>query len=135
MALGKNLSNLVVKPEQVNSDLFSKLLMEAVDAIVAFDDTKNIILWNKSAERILGFKTSDALGKNIDDYLKTTTNLNDISVSGQQIEILNKIGIYVSVNLKTTKIEDGLKLIHMLTFIENIEEKNYIKEQLRFRCG
>ena len=128
MALGKNLSNIGVKPQENNYNLFSKLLIEAVDAIVAFDDANSIILWNKSAERILGYKASDTNGKIITDYLKTETELNKILNEGQQIKLLNKEGNTISVYMSLTKIEDGLKKISMISFRENTDEKKYIDE-------
>lgn len=39
------------------------LLQSAVDAIISADDKGNIISWNKSAERIFGYKEKEVIGK------------------------------------------------------------------------
>lgn len=43
-----------------------KLIEAAGDAIIAADAEGQIILWNAAAERIFGFKASDALGRTLD---------------------------------------------------------------------
>ena len=134
MALGKDLSSLSVKPNQRSTDLFSKLLMEAAEAIITFDETNNVNFWNKAAERLFGYSSTEALGKDVSNFLKSEEGLIGFRVKengdvggktdhGYEAEVQRKDGALVPVFISMTKAEDGGKTMHMVTVRDIAEEK------------
>ncbi len=56
--------NLEVQ-EKDQQELFDKITGSASDGIIVINDKKNIIFWNKSAERIFGYTSKEAQNSNI----------------------------------------------------------------------
>ena len=141
MALGKNLGNLNSKPND-GSDLYSKLLMEAADAVVTIDETKSIILWNKAAERIWGYLAEETIGKNINNFVPTehkqnhdryvdsnlTTGVDKIVGRGREVEVERKDGSRIPVTLTMSKVQDGDKTFYM-AFVKDISAEYEIRRQ------
>jgi PAS domain S-box-containing protein len=52
----------------------ARLLRHVNDAIIATDDQFRITAWNRAAERIYGWSAAEAMGRNIDEVLRTGFN-------------------------------------------------------------
>jgi signal transduction histidine kinase/ABC-type amino acid transport substrate-binding protein len=69
-----------------NAFLRSSLDLPSV-AIIAFDENGKIVLWNKGAEKLIGFNEQDV--KNIKEILSKTEDYNSITVQGNLILKIN----------------------------------------------
>jgi len=77
---GKNSRNqLKIISENIEERL-EKIILTSMDAVVSMDSQKRIILFNKGAEKIFGYKQSDVLGQKLtilipEDVLMLNSNL------------------------------------------------------------
>lgn len=97
-------------------------LEQAVDGVVTINQDKEIIFFNKAAERMWGFSREEVLGKNIkeivpmehrsrhDGYVEANMNtgVNKIVGTGRDVEVERKDGSKFWANLAIAKVEiDG----------------------------
>jgi PAS domain S-box-containing protein len=52
---------------------FKEIIDQINDVIIVFDEKGKVIIWNKGAEKIIGMKSEETLGKNIADILYQIT--------------------------------------------------------------
>jgi len=132
-----NDTNEVVEDTAVNdAGIYKALLMEATDAVVTIDDTKEIIFWNKAAEKLWGYTAEETMGKNIkhfvpqehktkhDNYVdqNVQTGVNRIVGIGREEYVERKDGTRVPILLTMSKLKRGDKTYFMAT-IKNISEQ------------
>lgn len=142
MALGDNAKKTTASTtrketpakQNENSDEIYKLMLQtAADAVVTIDDTKNIIFWNDTAEKIWGYTAEETLGKNIKHFVPTEhqkghdkyvndnikTGQNKIVGKGREVEVERKDGSRVPVLLTMSKATVGDKT-YFTAFVKDI---------------
>lgn len=77
-----------------NTEIYQILLQESEDAVFVIDEHEKIIFWNKGAEHLWGYSSSETIGKHIGLYVI------NIEQTEQEVILLRK---------------DGAKLIGVLT--------------------
>lgn len=90
------------------------LLDIATDAIVLRDLSNQILLWNKSAEKLYGWKYEEAIGKNVNELLKTEFGrseviLNTVLAKGiwqGELKKISKFGKEIIVDSCWTLVKD-----------------------------
>lgn len=147
----KNKPNLraadIVQPYDINPDKLAELITrenwdtsldyDAIinsihNLIIAVDKQGTIKLYNKSAEQLLGFKVTDAIGKNILEIIPNSRLLNVIE-SGQA-ETLQKIRIsdsYCAISNRTPIIRDG-EVIGAVGVFQDISEIERFSRELQY---
>lgn len=142
MALGKNIKKGNESPDSENSNLFRSLLVEAADAVVTIDETKNVIFWNKAAEKLWGYTEDETIGKNIknfvpdehksqhDQYIESNikTGVDKIVGTGREVEVQRKDGSRVPILLTMTKYKEGEKTYYMAICKDISEQKRILEE-------
>ncbi|CAN5433288.1 hypothetical protein BH10BAC5_BH10BAC5_23520 [soil metagenome] len=58
------LIELMKDGKSAHEKFFSEIILNSIDAIIGLDNNYNIILWNKGAEDIFGYKIKEITGKN-----------------------------------------------------------------------
>ncbi len=59
----------VTKRELLSEDIFYSLTNIVGDAIIVVDSYRRVVYWNKAAEKIFNFSSSEILGKSIGQVL------------------------------------------------------------------
>lgn len=111
--IGRDVTTKIEK-EKIDS-LYSDLLQRSVDAIYFKDLKGNITAWNKSAERIYGFKAEEIVGKPIDliipkdhddhDYIFAKIHSGK-SITDYETIRQRKDGQLINVSLSITPVKD-----------------------------
>ncbi|GAB3162855.1 PAS domain-containing sensor histidine kinase [Telluribacter humicola] len=126
---------------RINTDKITNLLERITDGFVAVDNTFNITYWNPEAERILGFKAREAIGKNLwaifpeaiprkffSEYKKALTDQTPTHFE----EFLPSIQGWLEVNAYPS--EDGLS-IYFKDITQMIKDKRRLElSERRFRA-
>lgn len=111
------------------------------DAVFAVDDDERIILFNKSAEVLMGVKLTDAIGKNykkvlnliddttgktVEDFIYVSISENRIVKANNNLVIVRKDGTKIPVDATAAPIRDELKEIlgWVLVLSDITEEKS-----------
>lgn len=142
MALGKNIKKENESHDSENSNLFKNLLVEAADAVVTIDETKNVIFWNKAAEKLWGYSEEETIGKNIknfvpdehkanhDKYVESNikTGQDKIVGTGREVEVQRKDGSRVPILLTMTKYQEGDKTFYMAICKDITDQKRILEE-------
>ncbi len=122
----------------------ASLLDKAQDAIIVRSIDKGIVYWNKSAERLYGWKSEEVIGKSIDhvlyhddQYVKELTR--KVLEKGEwkgELEHLTKQGktIHVETHLTLVRDEDGQpkSILAINTDIRNRKEVDHKIQKLAF---
>lgn len=68
IAVGRDISERLsyLRQIQKSESTLTQILDTAMDAIISIDEGKSIILFNKAAEHMFGYKSEDVMGKNLD---------------------------------------------------------------------
>ncbi len=128
-------------------------LEEAVDSIVSINQNKEIIFFNKAAERMFGYGREEVIGKNIkfivpiehqanhDGYVDANlkTGVNKVIGMGRDLEMVRKDGTAFWGNLALSKADVGEE-IQFTAFIKDItaqksgiEEMDALQAELKTR--
>lgn len=128
----------------------SVTLASIVDGVIAVDLNHNIVIFNKSAEKLTGYKTEDALGKPISRVIRVFDNVTELppdtfcpiskdSFEGviykkEGLKMLSSIGQQSFVNLIAGQIEEGrnINLGCILTLYDVSKEKQLDEMKLDF---
>ena len=81
-----------------NTGIYEALLQESEDAVLVMDEGGNVVFWNKGAESLWGYSSSEAIGKNIQNYINNIDGA--VNKGSKEIIIEHK---------------DGTKLIGLLS--------------------
>jgi PAS domain S-box-containing protein len=117
----------------------STLLDATTDAIILRDLSNNILLWNKSAEKLYGWQSEEAIGKNVEDILCTSgvqqykeiynIVLEKGSWQGELIKH-NKAGLEIRVESRWTLVlDEWLQPKSILTVDTDITQKKQLEMQ------
>ena len=111
-------------------------LEEAVDSIISINENKEIIFFNRSAERMFGYSRSEVIGKNVksivplehqsnhDGYVDANlrTGTNKVIGIGRDLEMVRKDGSRFWGNLALSRAAVGAE-IQYTAFIKDISEQ------------
>jgi PAS domain S-box-containing protein len=123
-------------------DFRSSIIDYVSDAIFTFDKNLIITSWNKSAEKLYGWKAGEIIGRNSADILHTTITdeertklLNTVSREGELFAeaihfTKSKKRIVVEAHVICMKDDNG-EIINYLTVNRDITHRKQIEEQLR----
>ncbi len=66
--MGRDISERIsyLRQIQKSESTLTQILDTAMDAIISIDEGKSIILFNKAAKHMFGYKSEDVMGKNLD---------------------------------------------------------------------
>lgn len=155
MALGNNLNQTKNGPKSKataakNTDdhsdiLYKNLLFGAADAVITIDESKNVIFWNKAAEKMWGYTAEETVGKNIknfvpDEHKKEHDGYVDANLStgkdkivglGREVEVQTKDGERIPVLLTMSKFTEGDKTYFMAICKDITEQKEMEKKQIQ----
>ncbi|MCK5136301.1 MAG: PAS domain S-box protein [Bacteroidales bacterium] len=127
-----------------SEELFNNITTSAQDAIVVIDNDGNVIFWNRSAEKIFGYKAEEITGKNFHDLLvpdeyreaqrrdfsrfKKAGKGNEVGAT-LELEALNRRGqkFPVELSLSAMKIKDQW---HSVAIIRDITQRKIIEGKL-----
>ncbi len=125
-------------------------LASIVDTVIVVDLKRNIIIFNKAAEKLTGYKLADALGKPLDQIIKLFDNVTELSpdtfcpvssdgfegiaYSKEGLELIGLNGKEAYVNLLAGQIREGknANLGCILTLYDVTKEKQLEEMKLDF---
>lgn len=125
--------------------MFQAIATSSQDSIVIIDDKGKITFWNKSAEKLFGYKESEVIGKDLhhliplnEEHRTNTKNLNNFYKTGKS-PVLNKIVELPVVNKKGEKITIELsvsgtivnKKHYAVGIMRDISHRKLIEESLK----
>ncbi|WP_459195825.1 sigma 54-interacting transcriptional regulator [Wukongibacter baidiensis] len=116
--------------EQVDFLLLSmnSIIESTNHAIVAIDKDLNVILFNNAAEEIIGIKAYEALGKKVNDVLRTSQLPNIIETGRTDINSLIYINEKKVITNRAPIIENGEIMGAIALFFDVTENDNLLKE-------
>lgn len=114
----------------------SEVLSSIVDGIVALDFNKNVVLANKAAEEITGFREQELVGQPIDKLVRLFTDTEEIASKtycsfsfNQMAKLVGKDGKTAKVNLSTSQLQGSVQtnvscilIMHDLAKEEELEK-------------
>jgi methyl-accepting chemotaxis protein len=99
-----------------NTGIYEALLQESEDAVLVMDEGGNVVFWNKGAESLWGYSSSEAIGKNIENYINNIDGA--VNKGSKEIIIEHK---------------DGTKLIGLLS-INQIQKEDKVYSMASVKC-
>lgn len=103
-----------------NNEFYAAIIESSSDAIIGKDLQGKITSWNKAAERLLGFKASEIIGKTI-DYIVPAERKNAIEQYLKKIYAGQKVDHYQTILLKRDSTE--IKVSISISPIKDHSEK------------
>jgi len=73
-----------------NIEIYQTLLQESEDAVFVVDEDESILFWNKGAESLWGYSSSEMIGNNVRNYINTIDE--EIGKWGKEIIVQQKDG-------------------------------------------
>ncbi|MDB4835445.1 PAS domain S-box protein [Cyclobacteriaceae bacterium] len=133
-----DITNQVKSQEEAEFEAYksSETLEQAVDAVISIDKNREITFFNKAAEKMLGFKRKEVIGKNVkeivpmehrgnhDRYVEDNvkTGVNKVVGAGRDVEIDRKDGTRFWANLSLSKVPIGHSFQYT-AFIRDIDNQ------------
>lgn len=114
----------------------SMILSAVLDGIIAVDFSSNVVLANKSAEYITGFRIEEMQGKPLDQFIRIFNDKEELppktylksQVLNQSLKLVGRDGKQVNINLLASPIPEGVQtnlssilILHDLTHETEIE--------------
>lgn len=128
-----------------SEDKFRAISAAALDALIMVDDSSALVYWNPAAERILGYRPDEVLGKPLHQLLtpsryqgRAVQGFNAFRSSGEgpvigktiEIEALHKDGHEVPVELSISALKLNGRW-HAVGILRDISERKQAEEELR----
>ncbi len=137
-----------IKSRRADKEIESKneythsLIETAKDAIVCIDDKGVINIWNKSAEKVLGYSESEILGEKItkiipekyrkrdEEELKRFLKTGEFGVTGKTIDVhgINNRGIEIPIEMSLAVQKTEKEKTLFTVIIQDITEREKMKE-------
>ncbi len=128
---------------QSSNALLRNLILSAVDGVIAADKRGKILIFNNMAAEIFGYDLEEALESlNIRDIypdrieLEIMKKLRSEEYGGPgklrsyQVEVINKSGERIPINLNAAIVFDGDREVATIGFFHDLREINRMKEEL-----
>lgn len=126
------------KQEEVK--YLSRLVDQASDAIISTDTTFKILSWNKGAEKLYGYTPKEAIGKQLNDLIKSRVSpqqrekiIRQLDTSGffqMESDYRNKTGEIRYVHASVTTISNDHTVTGYVAVHRDITERKKMEEQL-----
>jgi len=128
-----------------SEDKFRAISAAALDALIMVDDSSALVYWNPAAERILGYRADEVLGKPLHQLLtpqryqsNAVQGFNAFRSSGQgavigktiEIEALHKEGREIPVELSISALKLNGRW-HAVGILRDISERKHAEQELR----
>ena len=129
--------------KSTKNNKMSRVLEQAVDAIVTIDENNIVSFFNHSAEVLWGFKADEVIGNNVkmlvpqmhrtqhDRYVDANrqTNVDKIVGKSRDVEVESKTGEKIWCNLSISKVETP-KGLHYTAFVKDISAQKENLERI-----
>ena len=128
----------------LSGDVLIQSLDQAVDAIIMIDSSKKINFFNKSAEKLFGYKAKEVLGENVkkivpmehqkvhdkyvDDNIKT--KVDKVVGQGRELPMVRKDGSGFWGHLSLSKVSTANETFYT-AFIKDISEQKKLEEEAK----
>ncbi len=140
--------NLMKDGKSAHEKFFSDIILNSIDAIIGLDNEYKIFLWNKGAERLLGYKKEEVMGKDFDflipghilDKGEKEFLINEVKERGflenYETERLSKDGRLIHVSVTRFAIYNdnepigSVGIVRDLTALKNLQRELREKENL-----
>jgi PAS domain S-box-containing protein len=131
------------KTQQEKLALLSKQINQANDAIFTVDANRNITSWNKGAEKLYGYSSEEALGKESMSFLQTDISQDEMDLLtytiathdhfATKLKRKTKAGndIYIQASISTIKNNNGEITGYVAVNIDITEQKK-LREQVNY---
>lgn len=132
-----------------SEEKFRAISAAALDALIMVDDSSTLVYWNPAAERILGYRADEALGKPLHELLtphryrdKAMRGFNAFRTSGQgpvvgktmEIEALHRNGHEISVELSISALRLNGRW-NAVGILRDISERKRAEQELRLHAA
>ena len=107
-----------------NQNLYEKILDNLYEGVYIVDKNRKIIFWNKSAERITGFKNFEVLGKRCSENIL----IHNIFIGNSKIQVTVSIG--ATLIKKNDTINKLLKRVDSLMYQSKKLGKNRVSVKI-----
>lgn len=132
-----------ITEERFKNEFINQTLEDAIDAVISIDEKNNVLLFNKAAEDLWGYKREEVIGKNVkmlvpqeiqanhDGFVNANrrTRQDKIVGSSREIEIPRKDGSRIWGNLSLGRVECDGK-IQYTAFVRDVTEQRAQREYL-----
>jgi PAS domain S-box-containing protein/excisionase family DNA binding protein len=135
-----NFSNITDKKQQEVNQLFVVSIADNIpDALIATDKDLNILLWNKAAEKMYGWKKKEVLGKSAYEFVlpKRFIRAGDwkkgIEKKGLRLgEVVQKTkcGSEISVSVSVSTVKFNGKLLGYVAVNKEVDESKLLRSKL-----
>lgn len=88
-----------------NTEIYQILLQKSEEAVFVIDQGRKIIFWNKGAENLWGYSSSETIGTSIEIYISNIAQ--DLNESSKKITVLQKGGAKQTGLLNISQIQKG----------------------------
>ncbi len=129
----------------ISEEKFHAITAAALDAVIMVDDSSSLVYWNPAAERILGYRADEALGKPMHQLLTPqryqgqavqgfdkfrSSGLGPVVGKTIEIEALHKDGHEIPVELSISALQLNGHW-HAVAILRDISERKIAQEKLR----
>ncbi len=125
----------------MDEKVFELIFNSINDGVFTVDEQRIITSFNRAAEEITGFQTSEALGRHCFDIFRTEichkrcalrdTLKNHLPVTDARVTIITREGCEVPINVTTTLLRDDEgEIVGAVEFFEDLSEIEQLKERL-----
>jgi PAS domain S-box-containing protein len=98
-----------------------QILSQITDAVACFDLERRLIYWNRTAEKVYGFSSEEALGKTPEELFRYT--LSENKTVDELREIIKQEGVYVTLNEHKDKNEETLYIESHTSYLRGNNEE------------
>jgi methyl-accepting chemotaxis protein len=127
-----------------SQEIINQTLEQALDAVVTIDENNLITFYNRSAERLWGYKREEVIGRNVkmlvpfehqanhDNYVNSNRNggADRIVGTSREVEFSTKDGSKRWANLSLSKVDLGGRILYT-AFLKDITEEIAQRERVR----
>jgi PAS domain S-box-containing protein len=122
-----------------DKDKLSTILSSIIDGIVAVDLSKNIVLMNKTAERLTSFTQEEVAGRPLDQFLHLFTDTEEVSSdlycktnTIQPLNLVGRDGKKIKINLIAAPItQDNQTNLSCILIMHDLSQEQEL-EQMKF---
>ncbi|MFT5646339.1 MAG: methyl-accepting chemotaxis protein [Aureispira sp.] len=109
-----------------NTGIYQALLQESEDATLVMDGAGNIVFWNKGAESLWGYSSSETIGRNIESYINDIDE--EINRKGKEIIVQQRGGTKRMGLLNISRIQKEGKTYSMAIIKDISSQKRVLNE-------
>lgn len=111
-----------------NIGIYQALLQESEDAVLVMDEGGNVIFWNKGAESLWGYSSSETIGSKMEVYINNIEG--EIGEKGKEIIVEQKDGTKLIALLTLSQIQKEDK-IYSMAIVKDISTSKEVANKLK----